>query len=209
MGFSQEQEKMLSAKLSAEHVKQREQSGRKLSYIEGWHAINEANRIFGFGDWCRETVYLKEVCRLEFEKNGRTMYKVGYEAKVRVTVYFHDGMSPSISREGTGYGQGTMGDLYDAMESAGKEAETDAMKRALMTFGNPFGLALYDKDQTNVAPETDPNEVKSVDFARGYKVIRESAPDKAALDKENKAKIDYAARYPEARKLLVEAGVPL
>src|SRR5262249_13193550 len=32
-----------------------------------------------------------------------------------------------------------------------KEAETDAMKRALMTFGNPFGLALYDKDQTNVA----------------------------------------------------------
>jgi hypothetical protein len=25
------------------------------------------------------------------------------------------------------------------------------MKRALMTFGNPFGLALYDKDKTNVA----------------------------------------------------------
>jgi DNA repair and recombination protein RAD52 len=31
-----------------------------------------------------------------------------------------------------------------------KEAETDARKRALMTFGNQFGLALYDKDQTNV-----------------------------------------------------------
>ena len=25
------------------------------------------------------------------------------------------------------------------------------MKRALMTFGNPFGLALYDKSQSNVA----------------------------------------------------------
>ena len=25
------------------------------------------------------------------------------------------------------------------------------MKRALMTFSNPFGLALYDKDQANVA----------------------------------------------------------
>jgi len=40
-------------------------------------------------------------------------------------------------------------------ESAIKEAETDAMKRAFMTFGNPFGLALYDKQQTNVADEGD------------------------------------------------------
>ena len=38
-------------------------------------------------------------------------------------------------------------DLGQAHESALKEAETDAMKRALMTFGNPFGLALYDKQQ--------------------------------------------------------------
>ena len=31
-----------------------------------------------------------------------------------------------------------------------KAAETDATKRALATFGNPFGLALYDKDQSQV-----------------------------------------------------------
>ena len=30
----------------------------------------------------------------------------------------------------------------EAHESAIREAETDAMKRALSTFGNPFGLAL-------------------------------------------------------------------
>ena len=41
-------------------------------------------------------------------------------------------------------------DLGQAHESAIKEAETDAMKRALMTFGNPFGLALYDKQQRDV-----------------------------------------------------------
>jgi len=29
-------------------------------------------------------------------------------------------------------------------------AETDATKRALATFGNPFGLALYDREQTHV-----------------------------------------------------------
>ncbi|MBL8564820.1 MAG: DUF968 domain-containing protein [Hyphomicrobiaceae bacterium] len=32
-----------------------------------------------------------------------------------------------------------------------KAAETDATKRALATFGNPFGLALYDKEQAGVA----------------------------------------------------------
>ncbi len=31
-----------------------------------------------------------------------------------------------------------------------KAAETDATKRALATFGNPFGLALYDKDLSHV-----------------------------------------------------------
>jgi hypothetical protein len=31
-----------------------------------------------------------------------------------------------------------------------KAAETDATKRALATFGNPFGLALYDRDQAHV-----------------------------------------------------------
>lgn len=55
-----------------------------------------------------------------------------------------------ISREGTGHGSGQQADLYDAIESAAKEAESDAMKRAMMTFGNPFGLALYDKTQENV-----------------------------------------------------------
>lgn len=29
------------------------------------------------------------------------------------------------------------------------------MKRALMTFGNPFGLALYDKSRANVTDEPD------------------------------------------------------
>lgn len=40
--------------------------------------------------------------------------------------------------------------LGEAHEKALKEAETDAMKRALTTFGNPFGLALYDREQKGV-----------------------------------------------------------
>jgi hypothetical protein len=55
-----------------------------------------------------------------------------------------------ICREGCGSGHGKGATPGEAHESALKEAETDAMKRALATFGNPFGLALYDKTQSGV-----------------------------------------------------------
>ena len=72
-----------------------------------------------------------------------------YIARVRVTV--SAGIHGTLIREGTGAGHGIDTDLGLAHESAIKEAETDAMKRALMTFGNPFGLALYDKSQRQVS----------------------------------------------------------
>jgi hypothetical protein len=78
---------------------------------------------------------------------------VTYTARVRVTVTA-GGLTPLI-REGSGAGHGIDVDLGQAHESALKEAETDAMKRALMTFGNPFGLALYDKAQRHVSCTTD------------------------------------------------------
>ena len=61
-----------------------------------------------------------------------------------------------VIREGSGAGHGIDADLGQAHESALKEAETDAMKRALMTFGNPFGLALYDKQQREVTSSATP-----------------------------------------------------
>jgi DNA recombination protein Rad52 len=151
MTFTPEQTKQLSAKLEVAHVKQRQQGSGKVSFIEGWHAIAEANRIFGFGEWDRETVefrflYERE-CRIgkgQYEKDG---WRVAYIAKVRVRVRAGE---TEIIREGCGYGSGIDADLGAAHESALKEAETDAMKRGLMTFGNPFGLALYDKAQENV-----------------------------------------------------------
>jgi len=48
--------------------------------------------------------------------------------------------------------QNNLDAMKSSIESAAKEAETDAMKRALMTFGNPFGLALYDKSKAHVGP---------------------------------------------------------
>ena len=134
--MNEQQKQLLSEPLQKSAVKERSGGGgRSLSYIEGWHAIAEANRIFGFDGWASETVSMECV--------GNDGGTVSYVCKVRVTV---DG----IIREGWGAGHGRGGSAGDRHESAVKEAETDARKRALMTFGNHFGLALYDKTQANV-----------------------------------------------------------
>lgn len=143
--FSTEQTQELRAPLQGKHVKTREQAGFKLSYIEGWHAIAEANRIFGFSEWDRETV---DILKLGEPREVNGKWRVAFMAKVRITVRTNDG--GIVTREGCGYGSGIDKDLGSAHEGALKEAETDAMKRALMTFGNPFGLALYDKEQSGV-----------------------------------------------------------
>lgn len=145
MSFDDTQKQALAAPLDTRHVAQREQAGRKLSYIEAWHAIAEANRIFGFDAWDRQTV---EMRLLGEPRMVGDKARVGYFAKVRVTVRAGDTV---IVREGSGFGSGIDKDVDQAHESALKEAESDAMKRALMTFGNPFGLALYDKSMSNVA----------------------------------------------------------
>ncbi|NCC41387.1 MAG: hypothetical protein EOM21_18570 [Gammaproteobacteria bacterium] len=149
MKLSEQQKQELTKKLDPRFVATRTQSGRQLSYIEGWHAIAEANRIFGHDAWHRETIELIENCAPTTNQKGN--HVVSFRAKVRITV-------GEVTREGIGFGSGISPSIHDAYESAIKEAETDAMKRAFMTFGNPFGLALYDKTQANVGvdvPETD------------------------------------------------------
>lgn len=167
MSFSLDQIKALSGPLDRNVVKERNQAGRQLSYIEAWHAIAEANRIFGFDAWDRETVTLTETNRDLVEvtdRNGvvKPQWRVGYLAKVRINVRTaptDNGFDGAVvTRSGTGFGSGMAKPeaLGEAIESAIKEAESDAMKRALMTFGNPFGLALYDKTQANVVDIPEP-----------------------------------------------------
>ena len=149
-GFSPEQVAALAAPLDRAHVRQREQGRGKVNYLEGWQLIAEANRIFGFDGWQRQTIAVRCVAQAErtIGRDQKPGWGVTYTARVRVTVTA--GGLPPLVREGTGAGHGIDTDLGQAHESAIKEAETDAMKRALMTFGNPFGLALYDKQQREV-----------------------------------------------------------
>jgi len=149
--FSPEQIAALSAPLDRAKVQTRSQAGRSLAYLEGWQAIAEANRIFGFDGWQRETIAVQCVSERErtLGSSNRAGWGVTYTARVRIRV-------GEVIREGSGAGHGIDVDLGQAHESALKEAETDAMKRALMTFGNPFGLALYDKQQREVTSSATP-----------------------------------------------------
>lgn len=145
MSFTEQQIKLLSDKLDASHVRPPQKYGPKGDYLEGWHVIAEANRIFGFDGWSYETVETKCVAEnpRKIGQGQKDGWGVTYTSRVRVVVQ-------GIVREDFGAGHGYDIDLGLAHESAVKEAVTDALKRALRTFGNPFGLALYDKSRANV-----------------------------------------------------------
>ena len=144
MPFTNTQLRQLRANIRPQVVKQREVEGKVLHYLEGWHIISEANRIFGFDAWDRETLQSQCV----WQKQIDYRYAAAYLTRVRITVRAGDQV---IQREGMGSGEALAGTAGQAHERASKAAETDATKRALSTFGNSFGLSLY-KDKTE-APQ--------------------------------------------------------
>lgn len=174
MPLNSDQKIELEKPLSRSHVKGRKQGGRNVSYIEGWHVIAEANRIFGFDGWSRETVEIKCVSEKDrpIGESKAPGHGVTYICRVRIE-------AAGIVRDGCGSGHGIDRDLGQAHESAIKEAETDAMKRALMTFGNQFGLALYDKEQANV--QDDPAPDWSIPFMKEAKASITTFKDEALL----------------------------
>src|SRR5258708_29363743 len=145
MGFTAKQLQELRQGLDQRYVRTREIGGRELSFIGGWYAISEANRIFGFDRWCRETIE----SRCVVSRENRGIFLAVYIAKVRITVNVG---GTTVVREGHGTGEGRGSSAGEVHDTALKGAETDATKRALATFGNPFGLSLYDHGKLPPAP---------------------------------------------------------
>ena len=125
-----EQIEKLKRPLAASRVKSRSQSGRAVSYLEGYDVIDAANDIFGFDGW---SYFVKSIEPLGGDEKRRL-----YQAVVTVTV-------GNAARADVGHGI-SAGDSSEAQETAIKGAVTDALKRALRSFGAQFGNSLYDKD---------------------------------------------------------------
>lgn len=153
MGFTAKQLQALRRNVDQRCVRKREINGRELSYLEGWFVISEANRIFGFDAWSRETVETK--CVLARENRGA--FLAVYTAKVRITVQTDGAVT---IRDGHGTAEGRGSSPGEAHDLALKAAETDATKRALATFGKPFSLALYGSEKKKALFKKNPaNEV--------------------------------------------------
>lgn len=141
----------LAQPLDASRVKQREGSGgRSLSYIETHDAIRTANDIFGFGGWGHQVEELRLIGTAPVQnRDGKLGVHVGYLCVVKLFVKLVEHETHAFT-SGVGYGDATEYRegfaMVTAHELAAKEAESDALKRALKNYGDQFGLALYDKD---------------------------------------------------------------
>ena len=170
MTFTKEQIEQLNQPIDPKVVAFRQQGSMQLAYLESWYVINEANRIFGFDGWQSETVQLDCVQSDEF--------CVTYIAKVKVTI-------GNVIREGVGagHGKGKSVNLGDKHESAVKEAESDARKRAFMQFGSQFGLSLYDRTKAWKNPKKDRTPVSTQNLTVVAKDAILKADTRARLNK--------------------------
>src|SRR5262245_8109693 len=201
MEFSEEQVRQLKAKLDAKYVRTRHANGSALHYVEGWHTIAEANRIFGFDAWDRRTI--SSAC-VHSERSGRDHF-AAYIAKVRVSVRAG---KITIVREGSGMGEGVAPTPGKAHELALKGAETDATKRALATFGNAFGLALYDREQASVRKPRHEGASTADPLLTGPWVLRSgSGADQTTLKTPNEFAADMRINICAAADLEVEAAI--
>jgi DNA recombination protein Rad52 len=150
MTLTPEQIQKLKAPLNPAHVVVAKAGGfgPKGDYLEGWHVINELNRVFGFDGWS----YTINLIRDSVERvEGKDQWQAAYTCICTLT-------AAGVTRQDVGFGSGFAKGIGDAIEGATKEATTDALKRCARTFGNIFGLALYDKSRANVqAPPPPPS----------------------------------------------------
>jgi hypothetical protein len=144
----------LAAPIKEQDIKVRKgPGGMQLKYIKGSHAIETANRIFGFGCWGYKVVARGHQI-IDDPKRGKVdMYMADVELSV---------VGNPFTFAGGGVGIVTEPFTVEMHEKAYKEAETDGMKRALRNYGAQFGLSLYDEDNYIEGVNGEAKQVKDV-----------------------------------------------
>lgn len=173
----------LDQAIDARLISERRSGGGKVKYVQGHSAIDQANRIFGYGNWGWRVVSVEQIV-LEDPLNHEAVgieYRAVVEVTVRGAVPISDVGSQPVStwnvddqimqrRLKANRGNDTSdftpiekrearAVIVDAHEAAKKGAVTDALKRALRGYGNQFGNSLYGDGHVNIGD----NAVDSVD----------------------------------------------
>jgi DNA repair and recombination protein RAD52 len=129
----------LDKQLGPEYISSRPgAAGQKVHYLAAEKVINLANEVFGFNGWS-SAIQNIQIDFVDESQSGRV--SLGLSVIVRVT------LKDGTFHEDVGYGhiENCKGKAA-AFEKAKKEGTTDALKRALRTFGNILGNCIYDKD---------------------------------------------------------------
>lgn len=130
--LSEEGRAKLKQDLPRGEVKTRSQANQTLSYVDGRYVIERLNEVFGHDGWSVEY--------------GIPIVIQGDRPVIYVQVTLR---AMGVTRGDVGVGLAAK-NAGDALETAIKAAFTDGLKRAARTLGASFGLALYDKEQTDV-----------------------------------------------------------
>src|SRR5207302_1000426 len=196
-------------------------SGRKLRYLEGHDAIDQADRLFGYGCWGYETL----ACEQTIIHDLLTGEPIGitYKARVRLDVrgcmpVIEVGSQPvavasiedhimSKRRKEASERNGEIDDspfnpfeialartiIMESHEQAEKGAVTDAVKRALRTFGEQFGNGLYGNGRIPMVDgDTLTEDGLKADWAAVYRV-----PDN-----------EIESRWPKFKMWALQSQVP-
>ena len=99
MPFQDSQVRKLRRRPAATHIKERAADGQILHYLEGHYVISQANKIFGFDGWDRETVFSN--CIASRQVQGRV--QTSYITRVRIIVRAENTV---VTREGLGAAPG-------------------------------------------------------------------------------------------------------
>ncbi len=138
-GLSPVVTKALGQPLDPALVSQRRgRAGRTYDYLEGHVVIEQANNIFARGGWGYDIVgdvTLREIETVD-PKTGEVRRGQAYAAKVMVNV------PGAPSRTDVGF-HAVAEENVEGHETAYKGSVTDALKRALRSFGDQFGNGLY------------------------------------------------------------------
>ncbi len=184
--FNDKQNQVLSYELDSSRIKSRSKGNVSLSYLEGFDIIETANKIFGFGNWDYAITKLEQVSQ---ELNHNQNNVIGYKAIVQVLVH-NEQHTKDISREDVGFGTGIAKTLADAHEGGAKEAVTDAIKRAMRSFGNQFGNSLYDKSRQHQGNSQNYNQPQTQQIPQ-----QQQYQQQPSQHVQNNTPQDYASLY--------------
>lgn len=159
VALTTEQAEMLTQPLSTAQIKHRPGAGgRQLAYISAKTAIDTANKIFGFGKWGYRLVNRSLEKAVDAHGEVVGLY---YSADIELFVV---GAAFPFPGDGIGIVEPKRDGSYtiEAHETARKGAVRDALKRALIHYGDRFGLCLSDEDAYVQAPDGSAVQVKAV-----------------------------------------------